>query len=411
MKKNIFSRRDFLKVAGVTSAGLALSACGLDVTKLPESAATVSMTPLPIATATNTLEPTITATPRPPTVGDLGRKLGLEIGACLSLLLAKNNFNNPDYVNAILNFSFITDGQASNPAMTDAEYGEGYPYLEFLSKFAKEHGMSFSPDHLFYGWGHFQDYSPIKSLASAPKEEIEKWMLERVKKFFDLPYFTEINFATEALNISWNTKQVVWQTEHNPFYHAYGEDWPEVAYHMAWDAAVKSGRIVGKDVHFIWDSAITIEDKKYEFDYLKKLKGKLSADLGIERPFDIGIQLYPYVNKNGCWGADYRIFEKKRLIDLFQKWAEIGDIRDTGFNVCGTDDMQQQKDILRSVVEAMIASGVCKRFLFWDTFAYSEYERNPNTTPGEFAAKNVFDGKYKPLFMLDELYKILESKL
>ena len=414
MKRNKLTRRDFLKVAGVTSAGLALSACGVDVTKLPTSTATASMTPLPIATATNTLEPTITATPKPPTIGDLGRKLGLEIGACLRIK-QKDEFNNPDYVNALLNFSFLTDSQASNTAMTDSGGGSsrGYTYLNFLSKFTQEHGMSFSPGHLFYGWGHFKDYSPIKSLATAPKEEVEKWMLERVKKFFDLPYFTEINFATEALNLDWKTKRVIWQTEHNPFYNAYGEDWPEVAYHMAWDAAVKTGRTVGKDVHFIWDSAITIETKDYEFNYLKTLKEKLSAELGIERPFDIGIQLYPHVIREGCSGSDYKLFEKNRLIDIFHKWAEIGDIRDTGFNICGTDDIQQQKDILHSVVEAMIESGVCKRFLFWDTFLYSEYERNPDPNIGDlrFAAKNVFDGKYKPLFMMDELYKILQSKL
>jgi hypothetical protein len=63
MKKDILTRRDFLKVAGVTSAGLALSACGVDLTTLPDATATLSLTPSP--TATNTPPSTATPTPTP----------------------------------------------------------------------------------------------------------------------------------------------------------------------------------------------------------------------------------------------------------------------------------------------------------------------------------------------------------
>lgn len=52
MNKNKLTRRDFLKMAGVTSAGLALSACGVDVTKLPDPTVTASITPFPTATQT-----------------------------------------------------------------------------------------------------------------------------------------------------------------------------------------------------------------------------------------------------------------------------------------------------------------------------------------------------------------------
>lgn len=52
MNKNKLTRRDFLKMAGVTSAGLALSACGIDVTKLPDPTVTASITPSPTSTQT-----------------------------------------------------------------------------------------------------------------------------------------------------------------------------------------------------------------------------------------------------------------------------------------------------------------------------------------------------------------------
>lgn len=57
MCKNKITRRDFLKLAGATSAGLALSACGVQATELPTS--TVTITPTPRAT----LPPS--PTPRP----------------------------------------------------------------------------------------------------------------------------------------------------------------------------------------------------------------------------------------------------------------------------------------------------------------------------------------------------------
>jgi len=58
MKKNILTRRDFLKVAGVTSASLALSACGVKATNLPTSFATST-----ISVPTQTAVPSITPSP------------------------------------------------------------------------------------------------------------------------------------------------------------------------------------------------------------------------------------------------------------------------------------------------------------------------------------------------------------
>jgi len=78
MKKGKLTRRDFLKVAGITSAGLALSACGVDVTKLPDPTATETLLP---PTSTNTPEPTATITPKTPeTLRDFAEILGIKIG-------------------------------------------------------------------------------------------------------------------------------------------------------------------------------------------------------------------------------------------------------------------------------------------------------------------------------------------
>ncbi len=59
MNKSL-SRRDFLKLAGVTSAGLALSACGVNATDLPTA---TSIPPTGTSFPTETLTPTLTSTP------------------------------------------------------------------------------------------------------------------------------------------------------------------------------------------------------------------------------------------------------------------------------------------------------------------------------------------------------------
>jgi len=60
------SRRDFLKLAGLTSASLALSACGMKVNDLPTA---TSIPPTGTTLPTETLTPTLTSTPIP--VGQL----------------------------------------------------------------------------------------------------------------------------------------------------------------------------------------------------------------------------------------------------------------------------------------------------------------------------------------------------
>jgi len=75
------SRRDFLKLAGTTSAGLVLSACGVKATELP----TATFSP-PTATLTSTFTPkptnttTPTQTPGPPSLRELADKIGFQVG-------------------------------------------------------------------------------------------------------------------------------------------------------------------------------------------------------------------------------------------------------------------------------------------------------------------------------------------
>ena len=252
MCKNKLTRRDFLKMAGVTSAGLALSACGVNATKIPDLTATPSLTPLP--TSTNT--PTLTPTPKPPTMGELGRRLGFDVGIALRMV---DDFNNPDYQNFILNFSMLTDGWASNPDHTDNtknEWGNKeftMDYWNMLSAFCKAHNMSLDLNHLYWD-GYFQESSPVYYLNTASKEEIDTWYQNRVKMFFEIPFFTSANFVNEVIPNNPTNLDYGWGTDFNPLYNIYGKNYPYESYKVAWNEAIKTGREVGKDIHLIYNT-------------------------------------------------------------------------------------------------------------------------------------------------------------
>lgn len=87
------SRRDFLKLSGTTSLGLALSACGLAPTATTTLTNTPSPTssPKPSSTPTITEVPTATLTPGPPTIRELADAAGIEFGSAISSPLFDEN--------------------------------------------------------------------------------------------------------------------------------------------------------------------------------------------------------------------------------------------------------------------------------------------------------------------------------
>jgi len=399
MRKNKITRRDFLKVTGVTSAGLALSACGIDVTKLPAATATPSITPFPTSTAT----PTLTPTPRPPTLGELARKLGFDIG--LSLSLGYGSLYIPECQNFLLNFSMLTDGMASNPEFTDSNRSEGFDYWHDLSDFAKNHNLSLDLNHFFWAFGYFQDDSVSHDMVNGSKDEVDAYMKSRVEKFFKIPYFTSVNFVNEAIPNNPSTLDYGWGKMYNPFYRIYGENYPYECYKVSWNEAIRTGRIVGQDVHLIYNTAsseVKSAGADFELRYLAKLKDKLSKELGIERPFDIGMQFHITTAENK-WLWNAKKFDYNSLLEHLKNIAEIGDIRITEFSISDTNDGQEQKDILHTIFEAFVDSKVGKSFVMWDPIG-SALIMNVDVMP------NLVDKSYKPMFMFDELYKILQSK-
>lgn len=405
MKKSSLTRRDFLKAAGAASAGLALSACGVDAASLPDPTAVPTLTPPPTSTQT----PTFTPTPTPPTMGELARKLGFDIG--ISLSIDHNGLQLPAYQNFILNFSMLTDGAASNPGWLESkdsrERQKTWDYWLALSSLCESHNISLDINHIFWGFGYFQDESPIHYLLNASKAEIETYMKNRVEMMFKIPYFTSANFVNEVTpNDPSKSNEYGFGRLRNPFYNIYGENYPYECYKVSWNEAEKTGRTVGRDVHLIYNSA-SIEAKSpgtdYSLRYANDLKGKLSRDFGIERPFDVGMQFHiTAIDREWMWNSAK--FDRASLAAHLKEVAEIGDVRITEFSISDTNDEQEQKDILHTIVEGFIDSKVGKSFMMWDPIG-STFNTNVDVMP------NLVDTYYKPKFMFDELYQILQSRL
>jgi Glycosyl hydrolase family 10 len=416
MDKNKLTRRELLKMAGISSAGLILSACGVEATKLSEPTAIPSITPFP--TATNT--PTLTPTPKPPTMGELARRLGFDVGISLRMV---DDFNNPDYQTFLLNFTMLTDGWASNPDHTDNtanKWGNKEFTMEYwntLSAFCKAHNMSLDLNHLYWGGSdYFQESSPVYYLNTASKTEIDAWYQNRVRMFFEIPYFTSANFVNEVIyNDPTNLKYGWGGTNFDPLNRIYGKDYPYESYKVVWNEAVRTGREVGKDIHLIYNTAsseINSPGGDYEYGYLSGLRDKLSKEFGIARPFDIGMQFHigpGPINNGECWRWNPKYFEKTSLTERFRKLGEIGDIRITEFSIADIQDAQEQKDILHTVVEAFIDSGFGKSFMMWSP--KDQFDADTSRTNMSCSMRNLMYTSYNPMFMFDELYGILKSKL
>jgi endo-1,4-beta-xylanase len=101
--KNKLSRRDFLKLAGLTSAGMVLSACGMQATELtiPTSTSTaIAFTATPLPAITQTPRPTLTYTPSPPeTIRDFADILGIK----MAVMINTNKLGIPKYVESAVN--------------------------------------------------------------------------------------------------------------------------------------------------------------------------------------------------------------------------------------------------------------------------------------------------------------------
>lgn len=167
------SRREFLKFSGIFAG-----------------AAVLSSSPLP-----STFLPTLGKYDTKPRLRDLAEKLGIEVGISLRTIDRWKFAQYPEYINSILQFALIKDGYTNSPDswMDDLNV---YEYLTQLGRFAEKNQMGLSIDNLF-NWDWFNPPHKSAYLNDGTKEQVDEFLRDMVRKHFEVPYFTDLTFASE----------------------------------------------------------------------------------------------------------------------------------------------------------------------------------------------------------------------
>lgn len=350
-----FSRRDFLKVVGVTSAGLALSACGVKATDLPPlSTATAlpSLTPLPpTATATDTPEPTLTATPKPPTLRTLGEKLGLIIGTTLDGTDGYSNIKLQKTIGNHFGLMFTT-----GPIMPWVVEQYGWGTAKALRKIANNQDVIFHAQQVFY-----PRYFPER-LKSANNKELVEYantrigeLLALVNKIDSRNKPTYLTLVNEAI---WEWQgNVGWYVENeNPLYKVWGKKWISEVYLLLVEKAKSLGLTVGRDVILFYnDSHIFTTGKKANliFDVLSTVKQEIAQGLGIpieQVQLDVGSQLHfslkPELSDPGNYWLPPTDDE---LLASVEKFSQIGKVHWTEFDI-KVATQQERTEIMKHIL-------------------------------------------------------------
>lgn len=381
--KDRFSRRDFLKLAGVTSAGLTLSACGIKATEIP----TATFVP---STATSNPTPTFVPapTPVPDTLRGYADALGTRIGAVIegvgphdearSRLIAQE-FN--QIVVTTIDWSVTRQGG-------EKSYDFSIPNI-FILGFAPGHDLTVTGMHLVYG----VDLPGWLKNGNFSREELIEIMQSHVKKVVGrykgkVRAYTVANEATEP-SIFWNRRV--------------GPEYVELAFQAAREADPDAILIYNDYAH----ETASLPKANQVFDLVKALKEKGLVDA-------VGMQMHIIGYTNGSPNPDPRTPPTKgQLLEQLNRYGELGlKVYVTEMDVDisrlpGTIDekLAAQAEIYGTVVEACLESnGICTDINIWGV-------NDIETWMGE-AALLFSDNQPKPAYyaVLDVLRRAYEKK-
>jgi endo-1,4-beta-xylanase len=381
MKKNILTRRDFLKMAGVTSAGLALSACGVDVTKLPDPTATLF---LPTATNTPTPEPTATVTPRPPeTLRDFAEILGIKIGTYIDpqarfwenpswLNVASREFNlavNSIYWHVLLpkenEFDFgLPDAQVDFAVRNNMEVrGAALVFSTFVPDWLKKSSLS------------------REQYITLLEQVISKTMTRYAGKIKTWVVVNEAGFIYNGWDF---------------FEKHIGKDYVEIAFQIARKADPFANLIYNDG----GNESMKGNKYKQTTQIIESLrKQKLIDGVGLQMHIEPVIDdSTKFIAKAGITSYVVSIdefIETMKSYDLPVHITEL-DVDLRNINKSPSERFDIQAKLYRDIIDAILKSGVCKEITFWgfgDKYSWleqTEFNGSANADP------TLFDDDLKP---------------
>lgn len=291
---------------------------------------------------------------------------------CGSTVVGDEDYQNPAYNELILNeFSIINSGGTS-PLSVSRD--GGYPFESEYSLFAQQNGISFRPGHLF-DWG---DENPDE-LNTASNAEITDWMTNWVKQEVNgHPFFDSINFANEPVGIYDGSQY--WVGEANPWYKAYGEQWPIEAYSMIFKELEAKGLKPGEDVHLILNLPHGAKEWGYNtqftIDFMRQMQQQIQAKMGPDAKMDIGIQFHLRdvpLSQVDWGGPAINDLDIEKLTQFFQELGKIGPVHITELSTKNVQDKSKAIEGINLVFSAAIRSGAVKDVVFWEALKTNDF--------------------------------------
>lgn len=341
MHQSKLTRRDFLKVAGITSAGLALSACGVKATEFPILTATPTLAPL-TPTVTPTSTPIPTATPIPNTLRGYADALGIKIGAVAEGIGPEDEARSKLMIEQFNQIIITSIGWGVIGQRGENDYDFSIP--DAFCRFASLTHKTVLAMHLVY-----EEPDWLKN-GSFSRDELIKIMKNHIKKVMShykgrVRAYTVVNEATEP-SIFWNRR--------------IGREYVEMAFQAAREADPDAILIYNDYAH----ETSSLYKAKPVFDLVKALKEKDLVDA-------VGMQMHMIGGSN----IDPRMPPtKEQLLEQINRYGELGlkvlitELDVDISNLPGTLDekLTKQAEIYRTVFEACLASsGMCNDINIW----------------------------------------------
>jgi len=364
MNKKI-SRRDFLKLAGVTSAGLALSACGMNATELPTA---TFVPPTETLIPTVTAAPTLTATPKPPTLRTVGEKLGVLIGTTVD---GAERYHDPKYISAASeNFSVLFPDGTFSPA-TIKKWG-----LDMAHEFRKRATTSNQVLYIHSGFDPLENETTL--LKDTSESDVKKVMEDRIRLLLGFVEKVDNGAKPTFLNF---LNEVFWYDNssgsggiHKSKYRTvFGNKFVSEAYLMFYQISQEMGLQLGKDFRMIYsDSDIQKPRKKSELvlNELLRAKKDIASALGkLEQDIQLDVAPHFYQSMDGKvnWYRPPAPPTKDEILENFTLFSQVGRIHITELNILGTRDQDEINRVLSFIVTTAIESGYCDSINIWQT--------------------------------------------
>jgi len=407
------TRRNFLRLCGTSSIGLALAACGVTPTPtatpvstnmalptstaLPTATPTLTSTPAPTSTATATA--TTTATPKPPTLRSVGEKLGVYLGTTVD---GAEEWQTSQYINAAReHFSVLFPAGSFMQSVLDTPQRGGTQHATEFRRRATADKQVLYIHPAFY----HRDFR--ESLTTASNDDVRKFMDSHVRLLLGFvpkvdgdakPTF--INFINEAIyyyegKVDWNG---------SPYYRVFGNRLLTEIYLMFYRAAQEMGLQVGKDLRLIYsDNNIFRPNPKtdFVFDNLARSKREIASALGIPEDkvqFDVAVQYHLDVNNPKKFDGYYTVPTDDEMLTTIKRFAQIGRTHITEFDVAGAQTQAEITDILRRITRTAVGSGLVDSINYW--YSLRVFETNSDKRTRDSGKENF----YHPIGLFDRNY-------